>query len=341
MKTRLNKVLRTFRATEWWEYKIAPILAIAYATFINLDSSIHLNITWIVFLLFSVTIGAIFVSTINDITDLQDDLASGKTNRMAKINSKYRWIIPTGCALLGLVSISIFFPDRISIALYILPWIAYSLYSFKPFRLKERGFWGVLADAFGAHVFVSLLIVSSLSYIVERSIDWLWFSTIGFWSLIVGIKGILWHQYYDRDNDLISNTRTFATKVIPYKIQKVEKLLMGVELFALGIILARINSIIIFLFFGLYLILVCLRYIALDHKVTIILFSQDEKSQILMFDFYIAILPLSLLIHSALIEPKNWWVLLIHLLLFPKTMIKILRELKVLSRLALRGYVSP
>lgn len=330
MIARINKIYRSFRTSDWWEYKISPILAIAYATSITLDSSVNNNILWILILIVSITIGAIFVSTINDISDIEDDIASGKPNRMTNINIKYRWIIPTTCILLGLICLAIFSPDIISMILYTLPWLAYSLYSFKPFRLKERGFLGVLADALGAHVFISLFIVSSLSYYTESQIDWTWFFLIGAWTLIVGIKGILWHQYFDRENDLISQTRTFATTIDPSKIQQYEMILICSELCVLALILIKLNILIVNMFFGIYLIISFLRYTALNHQVTIILFSKKYKSQILLFDFYVAILPISLLIYYSTIEPKTMFLLVLHLVLFPNRILEILRDLKAI-----------
>src|SRR5690606_28714873 len=228
--TLIRKIYHVFRLSEWWEYKIVPVLAIAYATCIQLGTSISSNISWILFLLASIIVGAVYVSTINDITDIEDDLRCGKENRMAKIQPKYRVIAPLVCLLAGCIFAYQMSVDLISLILYILLWIVYSLYSFTLFRLNERGFWGVLAVAFCAHVFIALLIVSSLSLKNNSLIDWPWFSLVGGWSLLFGIRGILWHQFHDRKNDLKSGTRTFATARKPDKIKRIEFVLLFLEL---------------------------------------------------------------------------------------------------------------
>src|SRR5690606_23729870 len=157
------------------------MLGIAYATSIIIGVPLASVVTWISVLLFSIIAGAIYVSTINDLTDIQDDLRSGKRNRMAKIPQNYRWVIPVLCLVFGLIFVNILSPDLISATLYILPWIAFSLYSFEPFRLKRRGIWGVIADASGAHLFVSLLMVSSVTYHAGKSIDLEWFGLVAIW----------------------------------------------------------------------------------------------------------------------------------------------------------------
>src|SRR5690606_15921533 len=110
MRIKVKAIYQTFRSSEWWEYKISPILAISYATSINLEVPISTNIAWVLFLMFSIIIGAIFVSTINDITDIDDDLASGKSNRMVSIRPKYRWVIPAVGVSAGIFCLFVIFP---------------------------------------------------------------------------------------------------------------------------------------------------------------------------------------------------------------------------------------
>ena len=76
------KISQTIRTIDWWEYKLSPMFATIYATaFLSNLSIISL---WPIFLLALVALvpGAAYVSVINDLTDLRDDLASGKSNRL-------------------------------------------------------------------------------------------------------------------------------------------------------------------------------------------------------------------------------------------------------------------
>lgn len=323
--TLIRKIYRVFRLSEWWEYKIVPVLAIAYATCIQLQTSISSNISWILFLLVSIIVGAIYVSTINDITDIEDDLRCGKKNRMVKIKAKYRFIIPLLCLLVGCLFAYKMSVDLISLILYILPWVVYSLYSFKPFRLKERGFWGVLADSLGAHVFISLLIVSSLSFKNNEPIDWIWFTLVGGWSLTFGIRGILWHQFHDRENDLKSGTSTFATKRKPDKIKRIEFILLFLELSLFIGMSFKIQPMLILPILLFYFLFLLLRYKSLGYKPVIIINPRNSPLQILMIDFYLVFFPLGLLVFSGF-NHGNFWILLGHLFLFNSKLRKVILD---------------
>src|SRR6185503_20264135 len=72
---------RVVRAGEWWEYKLAPILGVFYATAFTLH--VPLTSLWrsALVTLLALAPGAAYVSVINDLTDLDDDRAAGKANR--------------------------------------------------------------------------------------------------------------------------------------------------------------------------------------------------------------------------------------------------------------------
>jgi len=310
------KALNIIRSHEWWEFKLPPLLALGYATALSSTMPLYKVGGWLVLLLLSIVIGAIYVSTINDITDMDEDLASGKSNRMAKIPARYRWMIPAVCILLGLVFISVFLKDTLSRVLYFLPWISFSLYSFPPVRLKKRGIWGVMADASGSHIFISLLIVSSVSAFTGRPIDWLWFAAVGVWAFTYGLRGILWHQFYDRDNDLKVNLKTYATRVNPESFKSIAILITVVELVAFTIMLVKVFIPLTLIFLGFYFILAFINYKKLSRKLILILAPQGKSYQILMADYYHFFYPVSLLLFAALTQPLAWIVLVIHILLF-------------------------
>lgn len=329
----IKTISKLARVQEWWEYKLPSVLAIGYATATFGDIPLIEIGPWLIFVLISIIIGATYVSTINDITDIQEDIDSGKSNRMAKIPQKYRWIIPAICILLGLFFIYTYLPDKISAYIYVLPWISFSLYSFKPFRLKQRGIWGLFADASGAHLFIGLLMVSSVSYFSVQVIDIVWLSLVGFWSLCFGLRGILWHQYVDRENDLKVHSKTFATRMAPEQFKKHEKVLLGIELFAFGGMLLKISLWLLFIFLILYFILMTLRYKIMGYKPVIVINPKNSPLQILMLDFYQVFFPLGILLYVTYTQKLGWVLLLIHLVLFPHKLINILTDSVIITKL--------
>jgi 1,4-dihydroxy-2-naphthoate octaprenyltransferase len=320
-------VVRTIRATEWWGYKVAPLLAIGYATVLNSGKSLMEAGPYLLYIMLALVLGAAYVSVINDITDMEEDLAIGKKNRMAGVRPSLRWIFPVLALVFGAVYLASFYPHWLIIALGVMPWVAFSSYSIPPVRLKKRGFWGVLADASGAHVFTSLFIVASMSYYTGQAIDWIWFCAVGVWALCYGLRGILWHQFIDRDNDIRSGVRTFATEVEPESFDRPTAVILALEIIALGVMLWRIGKPlpVIFLVFYVLFVLACSR--KLGFRVVAIRMPPGEGYPylILLADYYQVFLPVALLLRAALAFPYDWIILLAHLVLFSWSIRRLLR----------------
>lgn len=321
------KLFKVIRANEWWYSKLPPLLAIAFAT-ASMSSAQELfkSSLWILFLLSGIIVGAIYVSVINDISDLDEDLASGKSNRIQKVPKKYRWLIPIACILAGVGIDFLIYPDILSSILYFGPWVTFSMYSLPPFRLKNKGIWGVFADALGSHLFLSLLMVSSISYITNQTINWIWFTSVGVWSLCYGLRGILYHQFMDRANDIKVNLNTFASKIEPQRFRTTSGLIMCLEIIAFGIMLFQLSNLIYIIAFFLYMFLVIVRRKTLGQKVILILIPPNSAFQIFMADFYQTFLPLSILILSCVICTQNILILIIFTILFPNRLIDVFKD---------------
>jgi 4-hydroxybenzoate polyprenyltransferase len=176
------KLSKIARASEWWEYKLPPMLAIAYATGLSAGKNLYELTPRLCILLLGIIIGAVYVSIVNDFTDRKEDEASGKHNRLRNLSPQVRWFLILAPVVTGFFFAYFFLSDTLSIAMYTLCWIAFSLYSIPPFRLKKRGLSGVLADASGAHLFPTLFLLSSTAYYFNIHINWFWFSVNGVWS---------------------------------------------------------------------------------------------------------------------------------------------------------------
>jgi 4-hydroxybenzoate polyprenyltransferase len=323
----MKKILHAIRSHEWWEYKLPPLLAIGYATALSSGVLLYKASLWLLFLLFAIMVGAIYVSIINDITDMEEDKASGKANRMAALSPKIRWVFPVICIIIGLVFLCFLSNDKLSAVLYVLPWISFSLYSFPPVRLKKRGVLGVIADACGSHIFISLLMVSGVSYFAVIKIDWIWFAAVGIWSAAYGLRGILTHQFADRENDLKVNLATYASSANPYSFKRQTAFILSVELIAFAIMLWRIHLFINIVFLLLYFIFLFARYKIFSYQIIVIVIPENHPFQILMADYYQLFFPLSLLLLAAFTQPWAWLLLALHILLFPQKILLILKEL--------------
>lgn len=322
----MTRVLSFIRYNDWWEYKMAPLLAIAYATAIRYKLHIIELIPIFFYLLIAIVIGAIYVSIINDITDLKDDVKCGKTNRMMSVPLFFQ-ILLIILSTLSAVGILIFLSmDKLSITLYAMAWIAFSMYSIPPFRLKCRGIWGVIADACGAHVFPFLFFVSGISFLKKMNIDWQWFTLIGIWSMCYGLRGILWHQFYDRENDIKAGLNTFAVSVEPRSFKKVSYIILFIELVFFSAILASIWKFLPIFFIGVYFILVICRYKILGIQMIAFIPPVSKNFNIIMVDYYQVVFPLSLLAIFVTTDPYVLILGVAHLLLFPRSIKWVLRD---------------
>ena len=319
--------IRTIRASEWWGYKLAPLLAIGYATAMKSGKSLLEASPYLLYIMLAMALGAAYVSVINDITDMKEDLAIGKKNRMAGVAPSRRWLFPAAALVAGAAYIATFYPHVLIMALAVMPWIAFSCYSIPPVRLKKRGIPGVLADASGAHIFTSLFIVASMSYYTGEPIDWIWFGAVGVWALCYGLRGILWHMFFDRDNDLASNTPTYATKVDPAGFRGRERMILVFEMVALGMMLWRIGRPLPVVFLIFYLLFVAASWRKLGFRIVVILMPPGQPYPYLIFlaDFYQVFLPLSLLLRASLAFRYDWIVLLVHVVLFSWSIRRLLR----------------
>lgn len=325
------------RHTEWWEHKITlflftGLLAIYYAAPTDLCwPLLHLGIA-----LLAIIICAIFVSVINDYTDMEDDLNAGKKNRLTHLSLRKIHLIIFLLLVTGGVFCWLFRNQPVTILFYSGSWIAYCTYSFPPIRLKRRGWTGPLADAAGAHLFPTLTILSSMSHALDKPLPTELYLVAVLWNSLFGIRGILWHQYTDLQNDLISGVKTLATQVPSSVISRLEIPLLLLEITALSWLLCLLELQIL-----LYLIPFYLGFVWLIRKQAhlhpVIILIPEKKEWIFIFSsFYQTILPLGLMMLMSLQQPWMLVLILIYISLFSNDIRTNLTIIKYILRKSLK-----
>ncbi len=331
LKLSVVSLWRTIRATEWWGYKLAPMLGSAYATAYILKLS--LISLWPLFLLALAALVpcAAYVSVINDLTDLKDDLASGKANRLVG-RSRVFVVALLACCILPGVFLAIYWrrePGLLS--LYLGAWAAFTLYSLPPVRLKSRGVFGLLADACGAHLFPTLFAV----YLVYRwrgePLDRVWFALVAVWSLCCGVRGILWHQLTDLDNDEKIRLRTFARQHNLSSLGRLSNFVVfPVELCTFALILWRIESRIAFAFLIVYALLEFAR--ARLWRIEFVVAVPKPNFQIVILEYYELFFPLAVVLSSSMRFPVDAIIAAVHIALFRRRATQTLRDCVQLIR---------
>jgi len=308
-------LIASVRAGEWWDYKLVPLLTAFYATVMLLDRPIAALWPAALLLLLALVPGAAFVSLLNDLTDLDEDRAAGKRNRMAGRSLAFRVAAILLPVAAGLIFLFLWRDDLWLMAAYLAAWIAFTLYSLPPVRLKARGLAGVLADAAGAHLFPTLVAMLVAFRAAGIAPDPVWIAAGAAWAFGYGLRGILWHQLSDRDNDRAAGVRTFAQRH-PRRVSARlgAWIAFPLELLGLGVLIWKLGSPLPLLFLALYLHLAGLR--VQRWSMQAVLVEPRPKYLIFLHEYYDVFLPLAILLDSAALFPIDWLVLAAHLLAF-------------------------
>lgn len=304
------------RAAEWWEYKIVPILSAFYATAVLLHVPLLSVWTAALAILLSMVPGAAYVSVINDLTDRADDLAAGKANRLIG-KSRATVAVLIGVTVgTGLVFAWLWRKDTLLLSCYLAAWLAFSLYSLPPFRFKTRGIFGVLCDAGGAHLFPTVVAVILTFRAAHRAIDAAWIVSAGVWSFAYGLRGILWHQLTDAENDRSAGVRTFAQRHAPRVVARLGAwVAFPLELIAFAAMLWQLRTAWSMVFLGVYLFLLARRIRI--WKMSPVVVAPKPHFFIILHEYYDVFFPIALLVEAAIRHPWDAVVLAIHLLMFP------------------------
>lgn len=311
-----NRLAAAMRAGEWWEYKIAPILAIFYATSLLAGASILALAPSLLLLLAALIPGAVYVSVLNDLTDRDEDGKAGKANRLAGGPGWLAWAAIGPAVAAGLAIAWYWRDDPLLLGCYLAAWISFTLYSLPPFRLKARGLAGLLADASGAHLFPTLVAVLLAFRAAGAPPDPLWLAAVGLWAFAHGLRGILWHQLLDSDADEAAGVRTFVQRVPRaravalghYLVWPAELAGLTFMLWTLGLAGPPIALL-------LYALLVRQRLNIFRMRAIVV--EPQPRYLLLLQEYYILFLPLALLVEAALRRPADGLILIAHLILFP------------------------
>jgi hypothetical protein len=274
------------------------------------------------------------VSVINDITDLADDLRAGKANRLAGRPSWLRVLLLAAPIAMGVVFTLLWRDDPLLVAAYLCAWAAFSLYSLPPFRLKSRGVLGVVADASGAHLFPTLVGTLLVFRATGQGIDYIWVGAVAAWAFACGLRGILWHQLADLENDRRAAVQTFVLRHSPQvAVRLAGVLVLPLELLALAVLFWRMQSVLPVVFLALYTIFVALK--GRFWGIALVIVEPRGRYSILGQEYYTLFFPVAILAASALRHPADWGALTIHLLFFSAPAIFVAGECRQLLRGAL------
>lgn len=312
-QVRIGEIIR---ATEWWEYKLLPILGVFYATLAYRHASIAAAWPMALELLIAIAPGAVYVSVINDLTDRDEDRRAGKPNRTEGRSAVVIGLLIAVPVLIGIAMAWRWRGDPLLLAAYGGAWCAFSAYSLPPLRLKTRGLLGVMADASGAHLFPALVAALLAFRAGNAAPDHVWVGLIALWAGAFGVRGILWHQLSDEEADRIAHVRTFVQRHGGRWARAIGSCVtFPLEYAALLAMLWLLDDRVPFIALVLYAFLVIFKLERFQMHAAIV--QPRPRQLILLNGYYEVFLPVSLLVASALGHPADWIVLAVHCILFP------------------------
>lgn len=200
------------RGGNWWNSKIPPLLAVGYAAILLHGLDARTALTALLALLIAICAVAAYGHVVNDVFDVEEDRRRGKNNSMARFSGVQRLAI--AFLLVGMA----FFPvlwvgfGPLAAVLLAVNLLLPTIYSARPFHLKERGLWGVVADTLGVHVIPAQFLLVSLTHIAvaPSQMTGALMITVGIWTFASGLRGIIGHQFADRESDMAAGVRTFG-----------------------------------------------------------------------------------------------------------------------------------
>lgn len=310
-----QSLITLIRANEWWSYKLASVLGTAYATAVILELPLISLWNTLLFLLIALVIGAAYANIINNLSDREVDQICDKANSLV---GKSNWFVAMMLAILnlsGLVIAELLVSTPLALGLYIGNWFLFAAYSLPPLRLKERGIWGALANATADTCVPHLLAVLLVAYNGSQVLVPAWIPLIAIWSLAAGLRGILWHQICDFENDQRASINTFAVSTSIETLEKFgRRFVFPIELISFLGILALCHSVLPWILLSLHLTTEWLRHYFWQLNIEFV--GSASSDRLALCEYYEVFYPLGFLCLAVLHRPDAFIILMIHLLLY-------------------------
>lgn len=316
LSTVLFFFVKKLRLSNPWNYKVPLLMAMPYLVLFN---SAHRGNDALITILLSliIIIGvAGFGYLSNDLGDLKKDALIGKPNAVRALalpEIMLLYVLFLAMTLLPWIWMPM---NAAIIALLFLQLVLFVLYSFPPFRFKEKGITGVITDALYAHVNPAVLAAYTYYLLCGKHFEgfWFWLVVLALWQFALGVRNILFHQLKDFEDDIKSGTSTFVTKNGIEKTRRwAATLILPLEA-ALFVAFMGANRTQLYLLTPFVLLYWMTAYTMNRERLRQLGFR--ERAYLLLDDLYVLWLPVFILLVLPSIQFQYIVVLLVHLIIF-------------------------
>ncbi len=325
------------KAGGWWNYKIPPLLAIAYYALASAPQPLRFSEIQIELALYIVAVTGIagFGHVFLDAFDVEEDRLLGKSNLWAGRSAAGRALLLAVLLAASWLPWIVLPAPPIVVGLLVLEFVMFALYAVPPIRLKERGLPGIVADAMYAHALPALWTWIPFA-LMARAVTAPWFPLLlGGWSLVVGTRHLLQHQAIQIESDRKAGAKTAAVRRgREATLRLIAGPLLSLEAMAfLGLVVTiGGNMPAVGIGFLVYLIwqLSKLRFLWLARFNIFGAMADEDRvtvvGTLILTRFYERWLPLIVLVVLTFREPSYLPLLLIHLLVFRGGLVELLRD---------------
>ena len=346
LRRAIGAVWHTLRFHNWWNAKTPVLLTIFFAACFLAGVDVRTAAIHLLPVLVWLIAAAAFGHYVNDIFDLEDDIAAGKPNTTRRHPGWVKLIISLGLAALAILPWALIEAHAAMIPMVIAHLLIFLLYSSYPLRLKERGWVGVLTDSLYAHVLPGVIVLFAVPGV--EGIDRASVLLISFvvWQTLSGVRNILNHQFDDHDNDLRSGTRTIATKRGAIWVRRfVKRGLFVPEVLAFYVmagLLPRLGPVLVIghLVYTLYVYMREVSFRSEEERLGKLERGHyDFLSGVVLNEFYEKWMPL-LVMFVLTVHDRAWWVgFVLYLVMFPSLPRRFYPDLKlVIFTLSQKAY---
>jgi hypothetical protein len=159
------------------------------------------------------------------------------------------------------------------------------------------------------------------------------------WSLAHGLRGAVWHQLHDADADELTHLRTFGVAHPLLARRLVTHALFPLELAALAALLWRVDSALAVAFLLIAALLDLLRRRVWRLRIRVV--TWGPMSRHAMHEYYVVFYPAGFLAAATLRDPTVALLLVGHCLVFPRSLIVMVRDARSLAGQLARSAFPP
>jgi 4-hydroxybenzoate polyprenyltransferase len=303
------------RAKDWWFNKI-PFTSMLLVLLIDRGPLGAPALAAFAAVILCVCAAANYGYALNDLYDVDEDRRAGRSNAAPQMGeTRVRTIaLLSAFALFGLSFVAAGWAGvGLAFAEIILP-LAYSI---PPLRLKERGWWGAVADAAAAHVYPAVLAMLAIAHFGLPAPSAPVIGCILLWAAAAGLRGILSHQIMTADRDARAGLATLAHGGSPAMLRRIiARGLAPIELASLACLFLLRDQWLALTGLGAYAAIECLR--AIPGPIGSAAAPASAAPSIPLFDeaFYKAWGPILLTLAAARSDPRFLILLLVYIVLF-------------------------